>query len=185
MLIRNKLNDFNEAQYSEYEVFMALNEALRYITQSQALMNSDFLEKTRRFDEDNFGCNHSFALDGIALPDDYITLVGITRPDGRKLKPTEITNIPNDKEYKITSDRLYTGAKSIVIAYKMSVPDVSNDTDYIELPTFLIDIIVKTAVMILQQAETDILMKAVDTVTRSIVPRRRYIGAEIKMPFRV
>jgi len=182
-LVRYKVADNDETKYSNYDIYNALNEALRYITQSQALVNSDFLEKMRIYDESNHCDTCSFVLEGVALPDDYVTLVGITRLYGRKLKPTETTNIPNEIEYKITNDRVYTGAKAFVIAYKKSIPEITSETDDIELPIFCLDAIVKTTVLILEQAETDILMQTVDTVAKSIVPRRRYVGAETKMPF--
>lgn len=182
-LIRYKVADTEERQYSDYDVMYALNEAIRYITQSKALVNSDFLEKIRMYNECDCQFPKMFAIMGVPLPEDYITLVGVTRLDGRKLKPTEITNIPSDIEYKITNDKIYTGATAFVLAYKKSIPEITEESDEIELPNFLLDAIVKTSVMILQQAETDILMQVVDDVTRSIVPRRRYVGAETKMPF--
>lgn len=182
-LIRYKLRDIDETRYSDYDIYNALNEALRYISSSQALTNSDFLEKMRIYDASNISSDYSFALEGVKLPEDYLTLVGITRLDGRKLKPTETTNIPTDIEYKITNDRVYTGASAFVISYKKSIPSVDSDTDDIDLPLFCLDAIVKTTCLVLENAETDILMQSVDTITKSIVPRRRYVGAETKMPF--
>lgn len=181
--IRYKVKDTDETKYSDYDVYNALNEALRYITHSQAVVNSDFLEKMKIYDACNYEEPVNFALEGIELPEDYVTLVGITNLCGRKLKPTEVTNIPNEIEYKITGDRLYTGTKAFVIAYKKSIPVIDSGTEDIELPIFCQDAIVKTTAMVLEQAETDILMQAVDTVTKSIIPRRRYVGAEYKMPF--
>ena len=41
-LVRFKQQDHNEIKFSDYDIKNALNEALRYIVQSQALQNSDF-----------------------------------------------------------------------------------------------------------------------------------------------
>ena len=50
-LVRFKNKDNDEVEYSDYDIKTCLNEALRYISQSQALQNSDFLTKSEVFDE--------------------------------------------------------------------------------------------------------------------------------------
>lgn len=181
-LVRMKEKDFDELRYSDYEIISSLNEALRYIVQSQAMMNSDFLEKARFYHEHP---EDNFALLGISLPDDYLTLVCVSRLDGYKMRPTEISNIPNEFEYKITAERIFTGSKSFVLAYKKSIDEVETMEDSIDLPPYCLDFVVKITRMVLTQAEQDIMMDVIESTTKSIIPRRRYAGAETKMPFKI
>ena len=45
--IRFKQKDLHEIKYSDYEILQAINEALSYLNQSQALGNSEYLEKDK------------------------------------------------------------------------------------------------------------------------------------------
>lgn len=182
--IRFKLHDNDETDFSDYDIINALNEALTYIGQSQSLANSDFMEKSRIYDSCLYG-EMNFPFVGYPLPDDFATLVSITRMDGYKLHPTEASNIPKENEYKITGDRVYTGAKNFMLVYKRTLEPLSDFEEDIDLPNFCAEIIVKTVVMILNQAETDIMLKAMDDTARSIIPRRRYAGAQMSMQFKV
>ena len=56
-LVRFKNKDNDEVEYSDYDIKTCLNEALRYISQSQALQNSDFLTKSEVFDETAFNAD--------------------------------------------------------------------------------------------------------------------------------
>lgn len=182
--VRYKTGDNNEFTYSDYDILNALNEALAYITQSQSLVNSDFVEKTRFYDVNQYG-EISFKFRGVPLPDDYSTLVSVSRDDSYKLHPTESSNIPNETEYKITGDRIYTGCPRFMMVYKSMLEPISNFDEDIELPAFCTELVVKTTVMILNQAKTDISLKVIDDTARSIIPRRRYAGAQMSMQFKV
>lgn len=182
--IRYKVNDNDETAYSDYDIINALNEALSYIGQSQSLVNSDFMEKTRVYDEAIYA-TPMFSCFGYSLPDDFATLVSVTRKDGYKLHPTEASNIPSETEYKITGDKIFSGSKCFMLVYKKILDPITDFDEDIDLPVFCAELIVKTAVMILTQAETDVMMKAIDDTARSIIPRRRYAGAQMNMPFKV
>lgn len=194
-LIRFKEKDNNEIKFSDYEIRLSVNEVIRYLNNSYALQNSDFLEKVTSYNETEYyedaepkedGTLYSFKVDGIDLPEDYITLVSIQRTrDGYIMYPIESIKTPDDGQYKIVGDKLYSGNPSIKMLYKAAIAEVVNDTDGIELPFVFKDTIVKLSCMVLNNAQTDILMQAVNDAVMAIVPRRRYRNARIRMPFKV
>lgn len=51
-LIRSKVKDNNEVTYSDYDVLDAMNECIRYINMDFAMKNSDFLERIKRYRQD-------------------------------------------------------------------------------------------------------------------------------------
>ena len=179
-LIRFKEKDNNEIKFSDYEVRMAVNECIRYLNNNLALLNSDFLEKALHITEE---ANTS---EGIELPEDFITLVSVMRyNDGYVMSPVQAVKAPSDNEYKVVGGKFYSGTPAITILYKAAIAEVKESTDGIELPFVFKDVLVKLSCMILNNAETDIMMKAVDDAVRAIVPRRRYTNARIKMPFKI
>ena len=201
-LVRFKEKDNNEILFSDYDIKNCLNEALRYIVQSQALQNSDFLLSFQRFNEGELNAvieeeNQSiieeerkeplmnFQLDGVDLPADYQILSGINRvKDQYSLRPCDACSIPTINEYKIVGGKIYSGCRDFMLGYKKTLATVQDiETDSIELPTFCTDLVVKITCMILNQAETDILLQTIDSTARAIIPRRRYNNAQTKMPF--
>lgn len=200
-MVRFKQQDHNEIKFSDYDIKNALNEALRYIVQSQALQNSDFLDAVKYYSEEEVNAEIaaaneelpeesqrqpiSFKKDGIELPEDYVVVSGVTRAyDGYPLYPVDITNVPNPKQYKVCGGKIFAGVPAFYLTYKRTitaVKDLSEDT--IDLPTFCLDLIVKVTGMILNQAETDILLKTVDSTATAIIPRRKYNNARMRMPF--
>lgn len=201
-LIRFKEKDNNEIRFSDYEIKMAVNECIRYLNNSLALQNSDFLEKAIRFVEAEMNAEvieanldlpeeeqlplYNFKDEGIELPEDYITIVSVMRmADGYMMFPVESIKKPLECQYKIVGGRLYSGTPAFTLLYKAAIAEVKESTDGIELPFVFKDVLVKLTCMILNNAETDIMMKAVDDAVRAIVPRRRYTNARIKMPFMV
>lgn len=235
-LIRFKEKDNNEIRFSDYEIKMAVNECIRYLNNSLALQNSDFLEKVIDLDQEKMNAAirpsvatvaiyssandsailgrallgymimgssgtvvpdepetpdddtelYDFKLNGVDLPEDFITLCSIQRArDGYIMSPVEAIKVPLDGQYKIMGGRIYSGNTSIKVLYKAAIAEVKESTDGIELPFVFKDVLVKLSCMILNNAETDVMMKAVDDAVRAIVPRRRYTNARIKMPFMV
>lgn len=200
-MVRFKQQDHNEIKFSDYDIKNALNEALRYIVQSQALQNSDFLDAVKYYSEEEVNAEIaaaneelpeesqrqpiSFKKDGIELPEDYVVVSGVTRAyDGYPLYPVDITNVPNPKQYKVCGGKIFAGVPAFYLTYKRTitaVKDLSEDT--IDLPTFCLDLIVKVTGMILNQAKTDILLKTVDSTATAIIPRRKYNNARMRMPF--
>lgn len=209
-LIRYKTKDNNEIRFSDYDIKNALNEALRYIGQSQSLQNNDFLEAVILYDEEAINKEVadsekvpdegeeesaetgevtliSFSRDGVDLPSDFQLLSGVTRAtDGYSLHPVDATQVPNVRQYKVSGGKIYAGVSAFYLTYKKTLDAISNfDTDTINLPTFCTDIVVKITVLVLEQAETDVLLKTVESTTKAIIPRRKYNNAKIKMPFKV
>lgn len=200
-MVRFKQQDHNEIKFSDYDIKNALNEALRYIVQSQALQNSDFLDAVKYYSEEevnteiataNEGLPEdeqrqpvSFKKDGIELPEDYQVASGVTRAfDGYPLYPVDITNVPNPKQYKVCGGKIFAGVPAFYLTYKRTVTAVNDLTaDSIDLPAFCLDLIVKITGMILNQAETDILLKTIDSTASAIIPRRKYNNARMRMPF--
>lgn len=200
-LVRFKQKDNNEILFSDYDIKNSLNEALRYIGQSQALQNSDFLLSFQRYNEDEINATIeeenqanpekpqqpliNFQLDGVDLPADYQILSGINRcKDHYSMRPCDASCVPTINEYKIVGEKIYSGCRDFNLGYKKTLSTVQDiETDSIELPTFCTDLVVKITCMILNQAESDILLQTIDSTARAIVPRRRYNNAQTKMPF--
>lgn len=200
-MVRFKQQDHNEIKFSDYDIKNALNEALRYIVQSQALQNSDFLDTVKYYSEEEINAEIvagnedlpegekqeliSFRKDGVELPEDYQVVSGVTRAfDGYPLYPIDITNVPNPKQYKVCGGKIYAGVPAFYLTYKRTITTVKDLTeDKIDLPVFCLDLIVKITGMILNQAENDILLKTIDSTASAIIPRRKYNNARIKMPF--
>lgn len=200
-MVRYKQYDNNEIKFSDYDVQNALNEALRYIVQSQSLQNSDFLDTVKYYSEEEINkgiaaANEdlpedeqqpliSFKKDGVELPDDYQVISGVTRAfDGYPLYPIDVTNVPNPKQYKVLGGKIYAGVPAFYLTYKRTISSVNDfDNDIIDLPVFCLDLIVKITGMILNQAENDILLKTIDSTAYAIIPRRKYNNARMRMPF--
>ena len=201
-LIRFKEKDNNEIKFSDYEVRMAVNECIRYLNNNLALLNSDFLEKTQNFNETEMNTEfikanlelpeeeqlplYNFKDEGIDLPEDYVALISVMRMcDGYVMTPVQAIQKPNDNEYKVVGSKLYSGTPAFTMLYKAAIAEIKSDSDGIELPFVFKDVLVKLSCMILNNAETDIMMKAVDEAVRALIPRRRYSNARIKMPFKI
>lgn len=199
-LIRFKAKDFNETRFSDFEIRESINECLRYFNGSYALRNTDFLEKTKIYDEEEMNAEiqevgmvdgddgpYDFKNTGVELPSDFITLQSVMRlPNGYIMSPTEGIKTPEPWEYKVTGNRLYLGSPSAKVLYRAGLPEFKESSGEIDVPNIFKDAIVKGTVMILENsAETDVLMEAFDDMLSSIVPRRRYANAHIRMPFKV
>lgn len=202
-LIRFKLKDNNELQFSDYDIKGAVNECLRYISSNYAIENSDFLEKETIYDEKKMNAEIEesnaeleedeqadlldFKLTGVDLPDDFLAMVSVMRMrDGVIMRPTESARVPRDGEYKVFGSKIYSGNPVFKLLYRGALTEVTgNDDDEIDLPFVFKDTLVKLSIMILQNAETDILMNAMNDAALNLIPRRRYRNVRIRMPFRV
>lgn len=205
-LVRFKNKDNDEVEYSDYDIKNCMNEALRYISQSQALQNSDFLTTSTIFDETALNADvqekneeiknnpdyteedllplYNFMLEGIELPADFQIILGVTRSDGYKMRPCDVANVPQRGEYKVMGEKIYSGYGYFVLTYQRTILPVQNlEQDNIEIPRYCLDLIVKVTSMILNQTQNDVLLQEIDNIARSIVPRRKFNNARIKMPF--
>lgn len=206
-LVRFKIKDNNEVLFSDYEIKTCMNEALRYISQSQALQNNDFLTKSAIYDESELNADiqekndkivaslpkyteddliplYNFQLTGIELPNDFQILLGVTRDDGYKMRPCDVSNIPFRGEYKVMGGKIYSGYGCFTITYQSTILPIKNiKEDIIGLPDYCLDLVVKITSLILNQAENDIMLAEIDNMVKSIVPRRKFNNARVKMPF--
>lgn len=205
--IRYKVKDLNELVYSDFDVLEAINECIRYLNQDNALKNSDFLEKTKRYVQEEMNAEveeynelhpqepkplYDFAQTGAELPDDLITLVDIMRlRDGYHLSPipaVEDINPHQQGQYKIINGRIYTNTDFNLLyraeIMQITLADMSDTGAIVELPEVFTDLLVKVAVMILTNtADTDIMMREVSRVTNNLVSGRRYNNIKVRMPF--
>lgn len=202
-LIRYKLKDNNEIRFSDYEIKEAFNECIRYFNSSYALQNSDFLEKAVTYDEEAMNTEireqneqlpedeqlplYDFKVEGVDLPDDFITLQHLMRqPDGYIMQPVASIKDPMEWQYKITGNKLYLGCPVVKMVYKAAITEIKSEGDSLDLPFSFKDALVKITCMILENTSgTDVMAEAVDDVVSRIVPRRRYANARIKMPWKV
>jgi hypothetical protein len=209
-LVRYKAKDHNEITFSDYEIKMATNEVLRYLSNSYALKNSDFLERSIVLDEDAMNTDvliknadiereaetngeepellesYDFKTGGVELPDDLVTLVAVmSMRTKRILTPCEGIQEPEYCEYKVENGRIYSGDRCIKLQYRTLLHEISEDEDLIELPNLWKDAVAKLVHMVLGQTENDILLEAVNDAVDSLVPRRRYRNAHVKLPFKV
>lgn len=200
--VRYKLNDNDEVKYSDYDLLNAINETIRYLNQSYALVNSDFLEKIKKYRMDEMnkevdeynqtkGDNepekeyYDFKHTGVELPDDFVSMVSVDRAkDHYPLSPIMADEHLHYGTYKVFAGRIYT-RHDFNLLYHAKIAEISNiQTDSIDLPDIFFDCIVKMVGMILEQnPNDDIMANEVNRVVSSLVPRRKYSNVKQKMPF--
>lgn len=201
--IRFKAKDNNEIIYSDYDIKMATNEVLGYLSNSYALMNADFMEKEQIFSEREMNEEiikwnseveneedllplYNFKVSGVPLPEDFTSLVAVLRlRDGYLMRPCEAAKRPLDYQYKVVNGKIYSGALDFSLTYRASLTPVTEDTDEINLPAGWLYAVAKLVHMVLAQAENDILLSTVNDTVDSLVPRRRYRNARINMQFKI
>ena len=199
-LVRKKLNDNDEVKYSDYDVLDALNECIRYINVNYSMKNSDFLERIKRYRQDEMNAqiaaynetaseeDQKSLVDfssGVDLPNDFLTLVSVIRAsDNYHLSPVTAGEKVTYGGYKVFAGKIFC-ATDFTITYRSQLEPVNDlATDEINLPEIFMDMIVKISCMILQNnAETDVLMQEISRLADSIVPARRYTNVKRRMPF--
>ena len=75
-IVRFKERDNDEIRFSDFEIRDAVNEVIRYISNSQGLTNADFNEKQTWYDEKDYE-PYCFRHLGVPLPDDFLALVAV------------------------------------------------------------------------------------------------------------
>lgn len=203
-MARSKLKDNSEILFSDYDIINALSECIRYINNSFAMKNSDFLEKIHEYrvneinaeiDKYNSALAEgetpkeyvNFATTGVSLPDDFISLVSVVRAkDGYHLSPISAVEKVHWNGYKIFANKLYCGV-DVDLLYRAKIADVKfsdiQNGGTIDLPDIFLDSVVKITCMILNNTDTDILGEAVKGLMDNLVPNRRYSRIKQRMPF--
>lgn len=207
-LVRFKEKDNDEIKYSDYDIISSLNEVIRYMNIRFSMMNADFLEKSVILDEkqineeiaaynataeeDNRKEQVRFGLTGVELPDDFLSLIGVVRTGidcccrDYKLKCGQAGMRLAPDEYYLMGNKLFARCRTIKLLYRAAIAQVTSVTDNIELPEFFLDGLAKMTAMILHNdANTDVMREAMDSVIDSMVTRRRYTNVRARMPFKV
>lgn len=207
-LVRFKENDNDEIKYSDYDILSSLNEVIRYMNLRFSMMNSDFLEKAvvldekkineeiaaynaQQADEEDRKEMVRFGLTGVDLPDDFLSLMGVVRSGAGycneyKLKCGQSGMRLAPDEYYILGNKLFTRCRTVRLLYRASIQQATSTTDEISLPEFFLDGLAKMTAMILHNdANTDVMREAMDKVIDSMVPSRRYSNVRVRMPFKV
>lgn len=203
--IQKKFKDNNESFHNEYETLDAINEAIRYTNNVLALRNSDFLEKSITYNQDEMNAEIDvynagltggqtkkeyidLAEEGIDLPEDFVSMISIvmTRENYHMHPIPAVEPILQETDYKIIGNKLFAGSDCTML-YKKQLTEVKNlETESIDLPYTFFDLLVKIAAMILvQDPNSDVLLQTVTETVNQIVPRRRYSNARIRMPWTV
>lgn len=210
--VRFKAQDNNEISYSDYDIKMATNEVLSYLSNSYALMNADFMEVEKVFSEPMMNEEvakqndeiladaelsgstasvellplYNFRELGVDLPEDFTSLVAVLRMrDGYLMQPCEGVKRPLDYQYKVVGGKIYSGTPVFSLMYRASLVPVKDEKDEINLPPMWMYAVAKLVHMVLAQAENDVLLQTVNDTVESLVPRRRYRNARINMQFKI
>lgn len=181
-MVRRKVKDNNEVQYSDYDVLDALNECIRYISMDFSMKNSDFLEKIKKYRQDEMGVDFS---SGVDLPSDFLTLVSVIRVrDGYHMSPIPAGEKVSCGGYKVFAGKIFCST-DFTITYRAQIGQVKDfTTDEIGLPEVFTDTLVKITCMILQDnPDTDVMMREISRLTDSLIPSRRYSNVKRRMPF--
>ena len=193
--VRFKQKDNNEVNFSDYDILGSLNEALRYINQTNAMRNSDFLEKMKFYrlreineeiDKENEESEekkpHLTYRDGFELPEDFLTVVSIRDTFGHPLSPCPADLPPRHHQYKVVGNKLYVHGDADMM-YRYVLGEVRMG-DTIDLPRIFYDPIVKVTGMVLNNSpDTDVMMNEINTIVTNLIPARRYSHLDMPMPW--
>lgn len=190
-IIRFKERDNNEVRFSDYDIKLAVNEVIRYLSLNQALDNSDFLEAEKVYDEDKinrFRIDEGLepidvTLDGVPLPENFMSLVAVVGKQGMLMEACPSHETPRFWQYNVRANKLYCGQHFFRLQYKKRLEEIRDEEDMVALPDVFKDTLVNLARMVLNQAENDILKDAINDAVAMLVPKRRYRNAKIRMPF--
>lgn len=202
--VRQKEQDNDEVKYSDYDIVSAINEAIRYLNISLVHKDSEFLRKSKDYDECEMNAaidaeneanqdaegyepkeHEDFAHKGVELPDGYLSLVSVQRSsDYYDLYPATSLARLKEKNYVLFGGRLYVKHRGFRLNYMGAVPEIKDvEKDTIELPDVFFDLLVKMARLVLNNGDTDTLTQAVSAAVDSLIPRRRLSNMRSRMPF--
>lgn len=174
-MVRWKEKDTDELRFSDYEVWDAMNEVLRYVANRLANMQSDVTERERVYEEADV-----LAV-GVPLPDDFLSIKGLYRlADGYRLHAVS-SKSARTGEFRLSGGRIYT--KNPFRLQYYGTLGTAKDGWMINLPESFTDVLVKLTRMVLNNADADTMTQAVMTEVEAIVPRRKYNNLRPKMPF--
>lgn len=186
--VRIDLKDINEVQYSTWDLENALNKALRMTANHFSTKNTDFLsrsvkiclEKIRNLFAPPTCCHIAEQLYGDNLPDDFISIVKVMRPDGYELHPS--TGHIHPRNYMVYRGMLFTFGP-VILTYRYTLPNVGIN-DAIDLPISFFDFIVEATKVALTES-TGALTEYITDNAEKMIPGRKYTNARVRLPWRV
>ena len=164
-MVRWKEKDMDEVRFSDYEIYHAMNEALRYIRARLANQQSDLLEREKVYEIGDF------TNGAVELPDDFTSVKGVYR----------LSDHVTANTFRLFAGRIYAEVGILLHYYGSLLPVKDGDT--IPLPDTYIDPIIKLTRMVLNNTDVDTMTQAVTDEIDNIVPRRKWNNARQKMPF--
>lgn len=186
--VRVDLKDVNEVQYSNWDLENALNKALRLTANHFSTKNTDFLtrsvkicvERTRNLFSPPTSCHIDEHLHGDTLPEDFISIVKVMRPDGYELHPS--TGHIHPRNYMIYRDMIFTYGP-VILTYRYTLPNVSIE-DSVDLPISFFDFIVEATKLALTES-MGTLTEYINDNAEKMIPGRKYTNARVRLPWRV
>lgn len=174
-MVRWKEKDTDEVRFSDYEIWDALNEVLRYIANRLANMQSDVTEREKVYDD------VAVFADGAPLPDDFLSIKGLYRlADGYRLHAASDDHVTAGT-FRLFGGKLYA-AEPFRLQYYGTL-GAAKDGWLISLPESFTDALVKLACMVLNNTDVDVMTQAVMSEVEALAPRRKYNNLRPKMPF--
>ena len=174
-MVRWKEKDTDEVRFSDYEIWDALNEVLRYTGNRLANMQSDVTEREQVYDDAD-----ALAV-GAPLPEDFLSIKGLYRlSDDYRLHAVSDDRVTSNT-FQLFGGKIYA-AEPLRLQYYSSL-GTAKEGWIINLPESFTDALVKLTRMVLNNADLDTMTQAVVTELEAIVPRRKYNNLRPKMPF--
>lgn len=186
--VRIDLKDMNEVQYSTWDLENAINKAIRLMANHFSMIHTDFLTRTVLTCDTPVDFDVAFPIDrehngelyGASLPDDFVTVVKVLRPDGYELHPS--TGHLDKRKYLIYRGCLFT-LGPVLLTYSYTLPNCSID-DGIDLPITFFDFIVEATKVALTET-TGGLTTFINDNAEKMIPSRRLTNARVRLPWRV
>lgn len=181
---RFKQGDNSSTVFSDYDIKLATNEAIRYITNALSKQNADFIERVVNYNQETI--EQDMKTQGVDFPDDFHTLISVNNADDDLILQVCLAGqTPKENQYKVSGNKLFTGCKNINVVYKKTLKEVTGSNAEIDLPNMYLDAIVDIVSMILAKSDIESLQGSVDALVDRIVPRRRYRGASIALSWKI
>ena len=121
-MVRWKEKDMDAVKFSDYEIYHAMNEVLRYLRAHLANMQSDLLEREKVYEIGDF------VNGAVELPDDFTSVKGVYRlSDNYRLHAVADDHVTPDT-FRLFAGRIYAEAGVLLHYYGSLLPVKDGDT---------------------------------------------------------
>ena len=121
-MVRWKEKDMDAVKFSDYEIYHAMNEVLRYLRAHLANMQSDLLEREKVYEISDF------VNSAVELPDDFTSVKGVYRlSDHYRLHAVADDHVTPDT-FRLFAGRIYAEAGILLHYYGSLLPVKDGDT---------------------------------------------------------